>query len=220
MTSAIQAFVFDAYGTLFDVHSVRSACEELFPQRGAEVSQQWRTKQLEYTWLLTLMARYRDFWQITESALAAACNHLHLQCSAETRSRLMGEYLRLAPFPEVPGALRHLHSRRLLILSNGTPQMLDAVIDHCGLKEFFSRVISVDAVRIYKPSPPVYQLALDAAEAPKKRIGFVSSNYWDIAGAKSFGFETFWINRQALPEDELGFRPDHALKDLAELAGF
>lgn len=217
MSQRIKALVFDAYGTLFDVHSVISACNQNFPDQGAALSQRWRAKQLEYTWLRSLMGRYEDFWQVTESALVFACKSLSLSCSPATRTQLMEAYLRLDPYTEVREALTALSNYPLAILSNGSPRMLHAVVKSAGLEGVFSHVISVDELKIYKPSPRVYQLACQKMGVPETSIGFVSSNSWDVIGAKAFGFWTCWVNRSAAPGDELGVTPDVTVKTLAGL---
>jgi len=217
MTSAIRALAFDAYGTLFDVHSVISTCNQVFPEKGPALSQLWRAKQLEYTWLRSLMGRYEDFWQVTEAALIFACRSLGLDCPPATREKLMDSYLHLDPFPEVRQALQSLARYKLVILSNGSPLMLAAVVESAGLKGVFSDVISVDEVKIFKPSPRVYELAPRHLKVPQNAIGFISSNFWDIAGAKSFGLWTCWINRSKAPEEELGLRSDAMIGNLAEL---
>jgi len=213
----IQTLAFDAYGTLFDVHSVISTCNDLFPDKGPALSQLWRAKQLEYTWLRSLMGRYEDFWQVTESALAFACRSLQLDCPPAARQRLMDGYLHLDPFPEVRQALQSLARYKLVILSNGSPRMLAAVVENAGLKDVFADVISVDEVKIFKPSPCVYELASRHLKLPQGAIGFISSNFWDIAGARSFGLWTCWMNRAKAPEEELGFRPDAVIASLADL---
>ena len=217
MTIPSKALVFDAYGTLFDPYSVQAECERLFPGSGAEMSRLWRAKQLEYTWLRSLMNRYEDFWQVTDAALRFACSGLRLKCSTEQRERLMDQYLRLQAYPDVREALPKLGDRPLLILSNGSPQMLRPLVEHAGLGKSFAALLSVDAVKIYKPAPLVYELAVKETQLEKHAIGFVSSNSWDIAGAASFGFQTFWINRSGAIADELGVRPDATLTTLAEL---
>jgi len=217
MTSAIRALAFDAYGTLFDVHSVISTCNQVFPEKGPALSQLWRAKQLEYTWLRSLMGRYEDFWQVTEAALIFACRSLGLDCPPATREKLMDSYLHLDPFPEVRQALQSLVRYKLAILSNGSPRMLAAAVENTGLKAVFADVISVDEVKIFKPSPRVYELAARHLNVPQGAIGFISSNFWDIAGAKSFGLWTCWINRSKAPEEELGVRPDAIIGSLAEL---
>lgn len=213
----IEAIVFDAYGTLFDVHSVVALCNRRFPGKGAEMSALWRSKQLEYTWLLSLMGRYEDFWRVTESALMFACRSLGLGCSAETRQELMESYLRLDVFPDVRPALHQFPQYRLAILSNGSPAMLAAVVENSGLKPLLTDVISVDEVKIYKPSPRAYSLASGHLRVPADAIAFVSSNFWDIAGAKSFGFRTCWVNRGSLRQDELGVRPDITADSLPDI---
>jgi 2-haloacid dehalogenase len=208
MKPPIRAIAFDAYGTLFDVHSVIALCNRKFPGQGAELSKLWRAKQLEYTWLRSLMGRYEDFWMVTESALVFACRSLGFACPAETRRELMESYLHLDTFPEVKSALGKLSQYKLAILSNGSPRMLAAAVESAGLIRVFTDVISVDEVKTYKSSPHVYGLASQHLAVPDNAIAFVSSNFWDIAGAKSFGLWTCWVNRGKLPEDELGVRPD------------
>lgn len=217
MTIRPAALVFDAYGTLFDVHSVVALCEELWPGRGAQVSQLWRTKQLEYTWLRSLMGRYEDFAHVTEAGIRYACAALALPFDDAKRGRLMRAYLHLATFPEVKESLGRLRGIELAILSNGAPAMLQDLVTNAGLSGTIPHVLSVDEVHIYKPSPKVYQLAVDRLGVPVKAIGFVSSNGWDAAGAKAFGFRTYWVNRAGAPVDPLGVAPDHVIGSLAEL---
>ncbi|HWO37995.1 MAG TPA: haloacid dehalogenase type II [Candidatus Acidoferrum sp.] len=219
MASRIQAIVFDAYGTLFDVHSVITLCSRKFPGQGAELSKLWRAKQLEYTWLCSLMGRYEDFWRVTESALAFACHSLSLACPAETRKELMESYLHLDTFLEVKPALGKLAEFKLAILSNGSPKMLAAAVESAGLKDVFADVISADEVKIYKSSPRVYGLISQHLGVADSAIAFVSSNFWDTAGAKSYGFWTCWLNRSNVPEDELGVRPDVTVERLDQLSG-
>jgi 2-haloacid dehalogenase len=211
------ALVFDAYGTLFDVHSVVALCDELWPARGAQVSLLWREKQLEYTWLRSLMGRYEDFAQVTEASLRYTCEALKLPYGDAKRDRLMTAYQRLATFPEVDETLDKLRGIELAILSNGAPAMLEAVVANSGLNKRIPHVLSVDALRTYKPTPSVYQLAVDRLRVPVSAISFVSSNCWDAIGAKSFGFRTFWVNRGRQPIDELGVAPDHEVPTLADI---
>jgi len=217
-TPRIDALVFDAYGTLFDVHSVVAACDRRFPGRGRELSQAWRAKQLEYTWLRSLMGRYRDFWGVTGDALGWACRSLGLECPDEARRELLDAYLRLDTFPEVKGALAALGARPLAILSNGSPAMLGSVVRHAGLEPAFAAVLSVDAVRVYKPHPSVYAMAPARLAVPKERIGFVSSNGWDVAGAATYGLVPFWVSRTAAPPEELGQPTARTVRALDELA--
>jgi 2-haloacid dehalogenase len=219
MAREISALVFDAYGTLFDVHSVTRFAETLFPGKGAALSAAWRTKQLEYTWLRSLMGRYEDFSRITVASLDWSLEFLGLQADDAARRGLIDEYRKLATFPEVPAALEALARRRpLAILSNGHPDMLNAVVDHNGLRERFrGGVLSVHPARTFKPAPAVYRLAEEALGVPRSMMGFVSSNGWDAAGAKTFGFQVFWINRGTAPVERLGVRPDETLEDLGAL---
>lgn len=209
------AFVFDAYGTLFDVHSVQQRCETFWPGKGPQLSQLWRTKQLEYTWQRSLMRRYEPFSRVTREALEYACEALGLALDRQRAETLMAEYLRLALFPDVREALSKLTGRKLAILTNGSPDMIDPLVAQSGLS--FDAVLSVDSLQVYKPAPQVYQLAVDRLGVAPAQVGFVSSNGWDALGAKSFGFEVNWINRSGAPVDRLGFKPDRILKGLADL---
>lgn len=211
----LKALVFDAYGTLFDVHSVQSRCDSLWPGKGAALSQAWRAKQLEYTWQRSLMRRYAPFSQVTEEALLFACELLNLKVREDEKRSLLDEYRKLGLFADVSTTLKKLPDKKLAILSNGSPDMLDPLVAQSGLR--FDAVLSVDELRTYKPDPAVYELAVEKLQIPKKDIGFVSSNGWDAQGAKSFGFTVFWINRANAPVDRLGFRPDHVVKSLDEI---
>jgi 2-haloacid dehalogenase len=221
MPREISALVFDAYGTLFDVHSVGRLAESLFPGKGAAISAAWRTKQLEYTWLRSLMQRYEDFSRVTGASLSWALESLGVDPDANQPAcrALIDEYRKLAMFPEVPAALESLSQRSALaILSNGHPEMLEAVVDHNGVRERFrGGVLSVHAAKIFKPAPSVYAIAEEALGVPRSLVGFVSSNGWDAAGAKSFGFRVFWVNRSGAPVERLGVRPDAVVKSLAEI---
>ena len=213
----IKALVFDAYGTLFDVHSVVALCDKLYPGKGAALSQLWRAKQLEYTWLRSLMGRYEDFARITADSLRYASGVLGLELEASHVLQLMDAYDRLTLFRDARKILPALTQYRRAILSNGAPAMLEAVVRNSGLASHLEAVLSVDLARTYKPDPRVYQLAVDRLGVAKAEMGFVSSNYWDAAGAKAFGFKVFWIDRgNALP-DALGAAPDMALNKLTDL---
>ncbi len=216
------ALVFDAYGTLYDVHSVVARCDRFWPGKGGAVSQLWRTKQLEYTWQRSLMRRYAPFSRITEDGLRYACAALALELSDAQVAALMQQYLKLSPYPEALSALATLRGRKLAILSNGSPDMLDPLVAASGLDQVLDAVLSVAEVEVFKPDPRVYQIAVDRLGVPKEAIGFVSSNCWDACGAKSFGFRTYWINRAGAPLDALDATPDHTiarLTDLTALAG-
>ena len=221
MPQPLRALVFDAYGTLFNVHSVMTTCEALFPGKGAALSQLWRTKQLEYSWLRSLMARHVDFNQVTRESLQVACTSLGLTYSDAVSAQLNNAYRALALFDDTLPTLQQLRRQQpavqLAILSNGAAQMLNAVVVYNKLDAMLDAVLSIDEVAIFKPDPRVYQLACDRLRLNRDEIGFVSSNGWDAAGAKSFGFKTFWINRADAPVDALGVTPDRVLSSLAEL---
>jgi 2-haloacid dehalogenase len=244
--------IFDAYGTLFDVHSVIAAAEQMFPGHGDALSQLWRQKQIEYTQLRTLAApadvpgaHYRPFWDITLDALRFAAKKLQLTLGRAAEKRLMDEYACLSAFPDAVPALRALRDAApkppttpapltrttpaaeqaatrvgLAILSNGNPQMLDIALKSAGMNGLFDHVLSVDAVRAYKPSPAAYALGPRAFDAPARDIVFVSSNGWDVAGATWFGFTTFWLNRQNAPAEELGVTPHGAGGGMPDLLDF
>jgi len=213
----VQGLLFDAYGTLFDVHSVVEAARAVTREPEA-LSALWRQKQLEYTWLRSLMGRYEDFWAVTDAALVFACRRLGLDVDAAQRGRLLDAYLALEPFPEVREALSRLRDLPCAILSNGAPRMLEAAVAHSGLGGCLRAVISVDEARTFKPHPAVYALGPARLGVPRDAIGFVSSNAWDVAGAKAFGFQVVWVNRQGAPFDELGMAPDLEVRDLGALA--
>jgi len=219
--NAIRAVVFDAYGTLFNVHSVVETCETLFPGKGSALSQLWRSKQLEYSWLRSLMGRYVDFNQVTRESLQFACEALGLPFSDLAVTRLNDAYRQLGLFDDTLPVLQQLQhnlpTAKRAILSNGAPEMLNAVVLHNNIGKFFDAVISVNELGIFKPDPRVYQLCSDHLGVAPGEIAFVSSNGWDAAGAKAFGFTTFWINRASAPVERLGFTPDQVLKSLAEL---
>ena len=217
LSRIIKALVFDAYGTLFDVHSVVALGEQLYPGKGGQLSQLWRAKQLEYTWLRSLMGRYEDFTLVTRAALEYACKALQLPLDTHKSGQLMAAYNNLALYPDAREALAGLSGLPLAILSNGAPAMLGPLVKNAELEKKFAAVISVDDVKIYKPDPRVYQLAPDRLGVAAREIGFVSSNYWDAAGARNFGFNVFWINRAGAQADPLGAAPDAVLARLTEL---
>ncbi len=214
----VRGYVFDAYGTLFDVHSIVDVGREITADPQA-LSATWRQKQLEYTWLRALMGRYEDFWAVTEAALRYAIRRLALTASEAQIRRLMDAYLSLACFPEVKTALEALAPRPRAILSNGSPRMLGAAVDSSGLGPHLDHVLSVDAVKTYKPSPQVYALGPQALGIAAEELLFVSSNAWDVAGAKAFGYRVAWCNRTRAPEEELGIRPDVTISRLDQLRG-
>jgi len=218
----LHAIVFDAYGTLFDVYSIGALAEKLFPGKGSALAELWRDKQIEYTRLRTMCAMYKPFWEVTQDALVFSCRKLGLDLTLDAQSQLMGQYSRLQAFPENLAVLQDLKAGglRLAILSNGTPEMLDAAVEAAGMQGLFSHILSVDAVRKYKTAPEAYQMAPDLFGVPAKNILFVSSNCWDACGAAWFGFTTFWVNRAGAPLEELGVTPDAIGRDMRDLAAF
>ncbi len=213
----IQACVFDAYGTLFDVHSAVAQHSVRLVDATA-VSTLWRTKQLQYTWLRTLMGRYVEFWQVTGDALDFALE-THQVNDSSLREDLMQAYLELSCYPEVPLALKALCQRgiRCAILSNGSPAMLAAAVENAELVDRFSAVISVDPIQIYKPDPRVYQMAVDELQLEPAQIAFQSSNAWDAVGAAAFGFQVVWVNRFGQQPERLGVQGAAELKSLESL---
>ena len=217
MRSGVQAYVFDAYGTLFDVHSVGGLAERLAPGHGAAITSLWRTKQLEYTWLGSLMEQRRDFAAVTEQALDYTLSALLLPLDADARTQLIEAWLDLRPYPDALAALTRLGPRPRWILSNGTRAMLDPLLERSGLAAQIDGVISVDEAGVYKPSPRVYELATRHLALPAEAIGFVSANGWDAVGAKAFGFTVWWINRAGLPIDRHGPPPDSVIGELSDV---
>ena len=214
----IRACVFDAYGTLFDVHSAVGKYRSRLGQDADRVSQLWRTKQLEYTWLRSLMGQYRDFWRVTQDALGFACATYGVNDTA-LRHDLMQAYLQLDCYPEVTETLQQLKERgyRTAILSNGSPTMLAAAIAHAGISYLIDATLSVDTVGIYKPSPRVYQLAVEQLAVTAHEISFQSANAWDAAAAASVGLRVVWINRFKQQWERLGTMPDAELQSLSAL---
>ncbi len=215
-----RALVFDAYGTLFDVHSVVVRAAGDIPGDLNALSILWRQKQLEYTWLRSLMERYEDFWNITEAALRAAVTQLKIQASEGELERLMQAFLSPSAFPDVKPALDALNGVPLAILSNGSPRMIESAVRENGLTSCFAEIISVDRVRIYKPSPRVYALASEILSVPREDILFVSSNSWDVAGARAFGLRVCWCNRSQGNMERLGFPADVTVSHLGQIADY
>ena len=215
--TGITACVFDAYGTLFDVHSaVRRYSNQVKESEG--VSALWRTKQLEYTWLRSLMGRYVDFWQVTADALDFSLDTYGIS-DTHLREDLLQAYMTLSCYSEVPDVLDRLKRKgiRCAILSNGSPQMLSSAVKNSGLSEFFDAVISVDMIGQYKPDPRVYRLAVDELKVEKSKIAFQSSNAWDAAGANAYGFNVVWVNRFKQKPERLNTSVDIELTDLEKL---
>ena len=242
----IKAVVFDAYGTLYDIQSVAAVTEEAFPGYGDLITQIWRIKQLEYSWLRSLMRRYEDFSVITKESLAYTIRVLGLKHDAPNFARIMDKYLHLDLYPDALAALAALKGKKLAILSNGSRDMLNALVKNTGLDRVLDATISIDQQRVFKPAPEAYTLIETRLGVRPDEVLFVSSNPWDACGAKSFGLNVAWIER-VTPEamalacvksdvvppltmfkalrtqmDELGVTPDHrihALSELPNLAG-
>jgi 2-haloacid dehalogenase len=212
-----RALLFDAYGTLFDVHSVVTRSGAGIAGDVPALSQLWRQKQLEFTWLCALMDRYRDFSHITDASLRSALAQLQIPATEPQIRKLLDAYLAPAVFPDARIALEALRDFPRAILSNGTPAMLQAAVHNNGMESYFTGIISVDQVKTYKPSPKVYQLGPDMLHLPAEEILFVSSNAWDAAGAKAFGYRVCWCNRSGQPMDQLGFAPDVTISSLDQL---
>jgi 2-haloacid dehalogenase len=239
----IKAFVFDAYGTLYDVQSVAGVTDAAFPGHGEYITQVWRLKQLEYTWLRSLMGQYQDFLTVTREALTYTLETLGLTANEALFERIVDAYNHLSPYPEAAEALGALGGFRLAILSNGSPGMLDALVHNSGFDRYLEAVISVDAKRAYKPDPLAYQLVQERLGCAPHEVAFVSSNGFDVAGAVSFGFKVARIERvtaaglrqelgcggpigpaalfRALrtQTEALGYPPNVVVSSLRELAG-
>lgn len=220
-SSKIKAIAFDAFPIL-DPRPVFALAEQLFPGRGTDLSSVWRAKQFEYQWLRALSQQYANFWRVTEDSLIFAADFLNLDLTPVKRQKLMGSYLELSAWPEVPMALHTLKRAgiRLALLSNATANILDAGIKNSGLKNVFDHVLITDKLKTYKPSPRAYQLATDAFAIRKEEVLFVAFAGWDAAGAKSFGYPTFWVNRLNSITERLGFVPDGIGKNLDDLIAF
>ena len=218
--NGIRACVFDAYGTLFDFNSAVMRCRDAIGDDAARLSEIWRTKQLQYTWLRSLMHKHADFWQVTGDALDYALAAVGIADPA-LRERLMALYRTLDTFPEVPSVLQELKAggMRTAILSNGAPDMLGAAVAAAGLDDVLDAWLSVEDVGVYKPDPRVYQLAVDRLGVPADAICFMSSNEWDAVGAAAFGFRVVWVNRYGQPYERLPARHDVELTDLVPLPG-
>ncbi|MTI18928.1 haloacid dehalogenase type II [Rhodobacteraceae bacterium RKSG542] len=212
------AYVFDAYGTLFDVHAaVRRHAKEMGPE-STRLSMIWREKQLEYSWVGTLMGHYEDFWALTQQALDTAFAMVP-EVDRSYRQNLLDAYWELDCYPEVPQVLKDLkeHGARIAILSNGSPSMLSAATDAAGISDLIDEVFSVDLVGKYKPLPEVYEMVTTNFRLYPEAVSFQSSNRWDIAGATKFGMRTVWVNRHNMPDEYTGYTPAAVLPDLKGL---
>jgi 2-haloacid dehalogenase len=216
----IQACVFDAYGTLFDVNSAARTAQDALGEKWQPLAELWRTKQLQYTWLRGLAGHHADLWQVTGDALDFALSTLRLE-DAVLRARLMNLYTVLSAYPEVPDTLQRLKAAgmKLAVLSNGTPAMLTAAATNAGIADLFDAVLSVEEVKVYKPHPSVYELACKRLDVDRSRICFLSSNGWDAYSAKAFGFRVLWCNRFGQAPERIPETPDAQIATLVELPG-
>jgi 2-haloacid dehalogenase len=217
----IKAIAFDGF-PIFDPRPIFAMAEEFFPGRGAELSNVWRIRQFEYTWLRTTAQKYRDFLGVIDDALVFASKSLGLEMSDEKRKALVDGYLHMKAWPDVAPALSKLRENgiRLAFLNNFTPAMLDANIRNAGLTDFFEHRLSTDAVGVYKPHPKAYQMGIDAFRLNREEILFAAFAGWDAAGAKLFGYPTFWVNRQKQPPEQLGVLPDGEGSGMSDLLRF
>jgi 2-haloacid dehalogenase len=214
----IGACVFDAYGTLFDVAAAAAHCKDALGDKAEPLTALWRTRQLEYTWLRSLMQEYVEFWQVTGDGLDYAMAALGIEDTA-LRERLMDIYMRLDAYPEVKDVLTTLKGGGLktAILSNGTPKMLSAAVENAGIDDVLDDTFSVEAIGVYKPHPSVYQMAVDGLGVEAGRICFMSSNAWDAAAAANFGFRVVWVNRFGQPPERIPGNPEHEITTLNAL---
>ncbi|MBI3715733.1 MAG: haloacid dehalogenase type II [Betaproteobacteria bacterium] len=217
----IKAIAFDAF-PIFDPRPVFALAEQLFPGKGAELGNAWRTRQFEYQWLRALAGSYADFLRTTEDALIFSCELLKLDLTTDKRRQLVDAYLALKAWPDALPAVNALKNAglRLAFLSNATPQMLEAGIRNAGLEGLFEHVLSTDAIRTYKPDPRAYRLAIDAFGLKREEILFAAFAGWDAAGAKTFGYPTFWVNRMNLPAERLGVAADASGQGLNDLVTY
>ena len=213
----IKAIIFDAYGTLFDVNSAAEKCKEKLGDKWEGFANYWRTTQLEYTWLRSLMRRHKDFWQITEDSLDKSMNFYNIDNSM--RSELLNLYKVLSPFKEVRDALIRLKQSnyKLAILSNGTPDLLNELVVSNGLKDIFDDIFSVEEAGIFKPDSKVYDLPINKYNIEKNEVLFLSANTWDVSGAGNYGYNTVWVNRNNNIFDKLDFEPNKQISNLSEL---
>ena len=213
----IKAIIFDAYGTLFDVNSAAEKCKEKLGDKWEGFANYWRTTQLEYTWLRSLMRRHKDFWQITEDSLDKSMNFYNIDNSM--RSELLNLYKVLSPFTEVNNALKKLKQSnyKLAILSNGTPDLLNELVVSNQLKDIFDDIFSVEEAGIFKPDSKVYDLPINKYNIEKNEVLFLSANTWDVSGAGNYGYNTVWVNRNNNIFDKLDFEPNQQISNLSEL---
>ena len=213
----IKAIIFDAYGTLFDVNSAAEKCKDKIGDKWEAFANYWRTTQLEYTWLRSLMKRHKDFWQVTEDSLDKSMKVFNIDNSM--RNELLDLYKILSPYPEVPEVLKSLKEKdyKLSILSNGTPSLLNELVKSNNLENLFDDVFSIEEVGIYKPDSKVYDLPIKKYKIKNNEVAFLSANTWDVSGGGNYGFNSIWVNRNNSIFDNLDYRPQYEVKSLKEL---
>ena len=213
----IKVIIFDAYGTLFDVNSAAEKCKEKIGDKWEGFANYWRTTQLEYTWLRSLMKRHKDFWQVTEDSLDKSL--LAFKIDPNMRSELLNLYKILNTFPEVKEVLKNLKEKKykISILSNGTPDLLDGLVKSNNLEKMFDDIFSIEKVGIYKPDEKVYKMPIDKYKVTKNEVAFLSANTWDVSGAGNFGFNSIWVNRNENIFDKLDYIPHNEVNNLKEI---
>ena len=212
-----KAIVFDAYGTLFDVNSAAEKSKDKIGNKWENFANFWRTTQLEYTWLRSLMKKHKNFWQITEDSLDKSMETFQIDKSL--RNDLLSLYKELSPYPEVKNVLENLKKKsfKLAILSNGTPELLNHLVKSSDLENLFDDIFSVEEVKIYKPDPKVYDIPVNKYKASKGEITFLSANTWDVSGAGNYGYNSIWVNRNNSVFDKLDYKPKNEVKNLKQL---
>ena len=213
----IKAIIFDAYGTLFDVNSAAEKCKDKIGDKWEGFANYWRTTQLEYTWLRSLMKRHKDFWQVTEDSLDKSMKTYEIDSSM--RNELLSLYKILSPFKEVPEVLKSLKEKnfKLAILSNGTPSLLDELVKSNNLENIFDNIFSIEEVGVYKPDSKVYDIPIKKYNIKKNEVVFLSANTWDISGGGNYGYNSIWVNRNSNSFDNLDYLPKHQIDDLSKL---
>ena len=213
----IKAIIFDAYGTLFDVNSAAEKCKDKIGDKWEGFANYWRTTQLEYTWLRSLMKRHKDFWQVTEDSLDKSMKAYEIDSSM--RNELLDLYKILLTFKEVPEVLKSLKEKnyKLAILSNGTPSLLYELVKSNNLENIFDDIFSIEEVGVYKPDSKVYDLPINQYQIQKKEVVFLSANTWDVSGGGNYGYNSIWVNRKNNTFDNLDYVPKHQIKDLSKL---
>ena len=213
----IKAIIFDAYGTLFDVNSAAEKCKDKIGDKWEDFANYWRTTQLEYTWLRSLMNRHKDFWQVTEDSLDKSMKAFKIDLAM--RNELLNLYKKLSTFPEVKEVLNNLKKKnyKISILSNGTPALLNELVSSNNLDNFFDDIFSIEEVGIYKPDSKVYNLPIKKYQIKKDEVAFLSANTWDVSGGGNFGYNSIWVNRNKNIFDNLDYKPKNEVENLTQL---